>query len=41
MRSVAMLKSIPNVTLQRMDDLRHFIMSDQAAAFAAVEAFLK
>ena len=35
-------KSMPNVTLQRIDDSRHFIMYDQPAAFdAAVEAFIK
>ena len=35
-------KPMPNVTLQRIDNSRHFIMYDQPAAFgAAVEAFLK
>ena len=35
-------KPMPNVTLQRIDDSRHFIMYDQAAALdAAIEVFLK
>jgi len=35
-------KPLPNVTLKRIDDSRHFIMYDQPAALdAALEAFLK
>ena len=35
-------KTMPNATLKRIDDSRHFIMYDQPAAFdAAVQAFLK
>ena len=35
-------KPMPNVTLQRIDDSRHFIMYDQPAAFdAAVESFIR
>lgn len=35
-------KGMPNVTLKRMDDSRHFIMYDQPAQFdAAVRAFLQ
>ena len=35
-------KSMPNVTLKRIDDSRHFIMYDQPAQFdSAVQAFLK
>lgn len=35
-------KPLPNFTLKRIDDSRHFIMYDQPAAFdAALEAFLK
>lgn len=35
-------KTMPNVTLKRIDDSRHFIMYDQPAQFdAAVESFLK
>jgi len=38
----ASYKSMPNVTLTRMDGLRHFIMYDQPEKFdAALEAFLK
>jgi pimeloyl-ACP methyl ester carboxylesterase len=35
-------KKMPNVTLKRIDDSRHFIMYDQPEKFdAAVEEFLK
>ena len=38
----ASYKSMPNVTLTRMEGSRHFIMYDQPEKFdAALEAFLK